>query len=297
MQVKVLFARFPFGASEHPDCTDWMVQTVLKASRDPRISEVLHTRVDDTPITMSRNLVCKQAQAAGADIICMLDSDMRPDLKLPGRKPFWDSSLEFMLNHPGPAVIAAPYCGPPPHENVYVFRWANKESDHPNVDISLEQFSREEAQGRGGIEEVAALPTGLVLIDVRALNAIRPPYFEYEYEDAPFNTRKATTEDVFFTRNLSLAGVPQYVNWDAWAGHHKRKCVGRPATLSVESVRENFRGALLSGRRESERLIEVRPHPRDQAGSWARGRAAIPPINGVAYRPLEVQPDNTDSGG
>lgn len=266
-KISVMFARFPFGGSEHPDCADWLVPTILKAKADPRIGEILHTRVDDTPITMSRNRVLKEALTRKVDIVCMLDSDMRPDLPLPNAKPFWDTSFDFMLDHNGPCVIAAPYCGPPPWENVYIFQWSRRQSENPNADISLEQYSREDAQQRGGIEQVAALPTGLCLIDMRSLQFIKHPWFDYEYEDE-YETKKATTEDVFFTRNLSLAGVPQYVNWDAWAGHHKRKCVGKPSLLTVDSVRNEFREALSKGMSNTERLITVR---------GADGRAASIP--------------------
>jgi hypothetical protein len=260
MKASVLFARFPFGGSEHPDTTDWLVRTVLEAKADRRVGDVFHTRVDDTPITMSRNRVLKQALDLGVDLVCMIDSDMRPDLLAgqPGARPFWASSLDFMLSHPGPCLVAAPYCGPPPHENVYVFEWSRAQSDHPDADLKLEQYTRERAQMLGGIQEAAALPTGLILIDTRALASVKPPWFEYEYEDPPFDTRKATTEDVYFTRNLSLAGVPNYCNWDAWAGHHKRKCVGKPSLLTVENVREEFREALRRGISAGERLVDVR---------------------------------------
>lgn len=261
MKFSIMVATFPFGASEHPDVRRFLISLNNKIKSEPRIGEIHTMDVDDTPITMSRNRVQKECVQRKIDLTLMLDSDMRPDMYLgnPGVKPFWDSSFEFMLAHQGPCVIAAPYGGPPPHENCYVFQWARKQSDHPNVDLSVEQFSREEAATRGGFQEVAALPTGLILIDNRCMSRIQPPWFEYEYSDPPFNTRKATTEDVFFTRNLSLAGVPQYVNWDAWAGHHKRKCVGKPSLLTTESVRDTFKEALLSGRRHDERLVDIRP--------------------------------------
>lgn len=257
MQHSLLIARFPFGGSEHPDTTDWLVQTVLKAKGDPRISAVHHTRVDDTPITMGRNRVLKQALDARIDLVLMIDSDMKPDLKVPGAKPFWDTSLDFLLKHQGPCCIAAPYCGPPPHENVYVFRLASYQSDHPNWDIRLDQYGREDVAHRAGFEEVAALPTGIFLMDMRALKFIQPPWFEYEWADPPFHTKKASTEDVFFTRNLSWAGVPQYVNWDAWAGHHKRKCVGKPSLLTRDAVQKELRAAIIRNHSSQDRLIDV----------------------------------------
>lgn len=259
MQISVLFARFPFGFSENPRCTDWLVKTVLEAKEDKRISDIQHIAIDDTPITMSRNRCLKRAQQSGADIVLMVDSDMAPDLDIPGAKPFFSTTLDFMLAHEGPCVVGAPYCGGPPVENVFIFRWAKRADDHPNVDLHIAQYSREEAAARAGFEEVAALPTGLIMIDMRCLQYIDPPWFEYEYEDAPFNTSKSTTEDVYFTRNLSLAGVPQYVNWDAWAGHVKRKTVGKPTRLTEDDVRAQFRRSILEGRKRGERLIDVCP--------------------------------------
>lgn len=256
-KVSVLVARFPFGASEHPDTSDWMISTIGKMKADERIGEVLATRVDDTPITMSRNRVLKQALDSKSDFCLMLDSDMAPDLAIPGAKPFWDTSFDFALNHEGPCVVAAPYCGPPPNENVYVFRWARVQGDHPNPDLRLEQYPREEAAGRIGFEEVGALPTGLILIDMRAIPLLPPPWFEYEWKDPPFNTEKGSTEDVFFTRNLSNVGVPQYVAWDSWAGHWKSKCVSKPQVMTCESVRAQLREAVLSGRRDAVRLTNV----------------------------------------
>lgn len=256
---RVLFARFPYGGTESYRCTDWLVKTVCEAKSDPRISEVLHMSVNDTPITMSRNRVLKACLDKDVDYVLMIDSDMVPDLYHGRRdaKPFWRTSFEHVIKHKGPCAIAAPYCGPPPHENVYIFRWAKIQSDHPNFDLRLEQFTREEAAIRAGIQEVAALPTGIFLLDLRALKALKPVWFDYEWTDPPFNTEKASTEDVFFTRNLSLAGVPQYCNWDAWAGHLKTKCVGKPDLLTADQVRDSFRDALVRNVNQNEKLIEM----------------------------------------
>jgi hypothetical protein len=253
-----MFARFPFGACDHPDTSDWLVSTVLKAKADPRISDLFHWRIDDTPITMGRNRCIQIAKDARADLLLMLDSDMSPDLPEPGGKPFWDTSFEFIYRHydRGPSVVAAPYCGPPPHENCYVFRWASIQSDHPDADMRLEQFTREEAAIRGGFEKVAALPTGLFLLDMRAIERLTPPYFYYEWTDQ-FEQAKASTEDVTFTRDLSLAGVPLYVNWDAWAGHWKRKRVGKPKLITAEQVGKQFREAVLRNHHYGDRLVMV----------------------------------------
>jgi hypothetical protein len=260
-KYNVMFFRFPGlqpGGAEHPDTTDWLVQTVIKCKSDERIGSVLNSRLADTPITMTRNRSIEIARQAKADFLCMIDADMAPDMYLgtdPKAYPFWDIAFNFLTKNQAqqPAVIAAPYCGPPPHENVYIFKWANLQSDNPNPDHALTQFTREEAALRYDIEEVAALPTGLILIDMRALDRIDKPYFYYEWEDGS-ESQKASTEDVTFTRDLSMSGVPIFCAWGAWAGHYKVKKVGRPQLITAAGVSEKYRKA-----RERERLAIMVP--------------------------------------
>lgn len=240
MKVSLCIARFPYKGAEHPDTTDWLLDTQRKIMRDPRIGEVYMIKLDDTPITMTRNAAVDFAQQKGVDYMLMIDSDMAPDLKEDGAKPFWDTSLNFVLAHRDkPCIVAAPYVGPPPHCNIYVFRWNNHMNDCPNPDHKLDQFTRSEAEMRVGIEEVAALPTGLMLIDMRAFKSINPPYFYYEWLDEREH-RKASTEDVTFTRDISLAGVPIYCNWDSWAGHWKAYRGDKPKSVNVWQLREKF---------------------------------------------------------
>ncbi len=256
-QFSVMFQRFPGlfsnGACEHPDVTDWMVCTVIKCKRDVRIKEILNWRKADTPAPMIRNQGIHLALERGVDFLCMVDSDMAPDYLLgedAAAKPFWDSSFDFMLHDSmEPCIVAAPYCGPPPYENCYIFRWASFQSDNPNPDHRLEMYTREEAAVQTGIQRVAALPTGLILIDMRCLAKIKPPYFYYEWKDETEQV-KASTEDVTFTRDLTFAGVPIYCNWDAWAGHWKMKRVGKPQTLTADDVSKKYRDAVLASQRD-----------------------------------------------
>jgi hypothetical protein len=279
MKIDVMFARFPYMNAECPDVTDWLLETVLKAKRDPRIGRVLSQRYDDTPITMTRNKAVADARREGVDFLLMIDSDMRPDCE-PDGKPFWDTSLDFALANP-PCIVAAPYCGPPPHENVYVFQFSGRMNETRNPSWALEQYTREEAAVRSGIERVAALPTGLMLIDMRALDRLRPSpdrgHFYYEWSDHTCS-QKASTEDVTFTRDVCLAGVDIYCNWDAWAGHWKRHLVRKPRPLTVDAVRAQFADALRANISTTEKLLFVagdRPFPRrpPQAVSCAADRA------------------------
>lgn len=274
----LMFARFPFMRMDAPEVTDWLIETVAKCKLDPRVSKISKIWINDTPITMGRNRAVEAAKQVKADFLVMIDNDMKPDAYLAANsnrldvdaatRPFWDSSWDFVLKHydRGPCMVGAPYCGPPPHENVYVFRWANFQTDHPNADLRIEQYTREEAVVRSGFEEVACLPTGLVIIDMRVFDnpLVKPPYFSYEYTDRN-ELAKASTEDCVFTRDLNIANIPLFVNWDAWAGHWKMKCVGRPKPIWREQIHQKFRDAVLADVSCSKKLTFVREEDYEDA--------------------------------
>lgn len=301
VKLNVMFAFFPYGgtggtAVEHPSIRRWFADTLLKAKADERVGQVMTKDFSDTPITATRNEAVLVARELKADVLVMCDSDQHPDVHLEadGVKPFWDSSFDFIYtNHAvGPMVVAAPYCGPPPGENIYVFRWANWETDTPNYDIRLEQFTREDACIRTGIEPVGALPTGLSMWDMRAFKLIEPcalskkeilekvysrewtvkeaelalseGFFYYEWTNM-YAAKKASTEDVTATRDLSLIGQqllnynPVHVNWDAWAGHYKPKCVTKPKPLSISQINAKYRDAVTRNNPVEEKMTFVRP--------------------------------------
>ena len=233
-------------SSEVPDIREWMVPLVTDASKDERIGTIRVWNLSDTPITMTRNRAVLMARQCDVDVLVMVDSDMKPDLLVgmdPAAKPFFQSSFDFLVQHypKGPCVIGAPYCGPPPHECVYVFRWQTMQSHNPNTDFQLEMVDRHTAVKLAGVQECAALPTGLIMYDMRAFALTEPqsdadkPWFYYEWKDR-YAADKASTEDVTMTRDLSLVGTqklgynPVFCNWDAWAGHWKPKCVGKRPT-------------------------------------------------------------------
>jgi hypothetical protein len=312
-KYSVMFARFPQGRCDDPDVTDWLVTTVVAAKFDPRIGKITRFRRDDTPITMGRNEAVSVAADHAVDFLVMVDSDMSPDYYLADNpnapspdanaKPFWDSSIDFVIQQREagtPCVVAAPYCGPPPHENVYVFLWDQDESGSPQdcTDIYLSQYPRMHAIEQRGIKEVAALPTGLIIIDMQVIEAVQPPIFYYEYSDRK-EIKKESTEDVTFTRDLSFAGIKQYCNWDAWAGHWKRKCVGRPEVVSVGMVANRFKAAVLKDYNinpyRGEELIFVgerngEPPKIPKAGIQAGIQAAKPNPAGQKAKPKPAKP-------
>jgi hypothetical protein len=261
MKFSVFFARFPYGAIEHPDTTEWLISTAVKCKLDPRVDKVHYGRFDDTPITMTRNLAVERAKEAGADYLVMIDNDMSPDIPVLGAKPFWESTMEFMLNHNGPCIVTAPYCGPPPRCNIYVFQWANWMNNSAQPDIKLDQFTREQAAQLSGIQRVGAAPTGICIIDMRTFKKLKPPYFYYEWADKELQHQKASTEDVTFTRDADMLGIPVYCNWDAWAGHWKRYRVDKPVPIYSEAVSEKYRQAVIDNISLHKKLVIVGDTP------------------------------------
>jgi hypothetical protein len=348
-RFKIGFARFPGDGTERKETVGWMMRTIRQMDKDHRISDVVPICITDTPVTMSRNRAVVEAQQADCDYLLMIDSDMVPDLPIPGAKPFWPTAWEFMLkrrtlddslsyeadydassafelinmgywmkcsgytwrnvlrpdsdvidgeyfamgDYPDcvrscpahtlddvaaisgdsriwkkwheprvsppalpPATIAAPYCGPPPEECVYVFHWAAPQSDDPNKPFRLEMYPREHAAIMGGIQEAAALPTGLILYDMRVFERLPAPWFDYEWT-CEKRIQRASTEDVYQTRNASLLGLPQYCAWDSWAGHYKGKVVGKPSIITVDQVHASLRDAVLRGIESTDRIITL----------------------------------------
>ena len=256
-KFSVYIGTSPFKNIECPDVRDWLIETILKMKRDPRVGEIYLDRRDDTPAYAVRNWFIERAKELKADIMIQVDSDMKPDYLRQDARPFWDTSFEFLINHNGPCIICAPYCGKAPVHNIFGFRWRSAMNpEKPVPHFSLEQFTREEAAILGGIQEVAAMPTGLIMIDMRCFEYLEPPHFQYEWKDKT-ESERVSTEDVFFTRNASLAGIPVYCNFDAWCGHWKEECVPPPIIMTVDMVRDQFKKALANGVKKGEKLVHV----------------------------------------
>lgn len=301
--LKVMFAFFPYGgngasSSEVPDIRRWMCRIIPDIKADPRIADpVIQHDVSDTPITMSRNQAIVEARKHDVDVLIMCDSDMNPMRHVNDRgwKEFFFSSFDFLYDHyeQGPVVVGAPYCGPPggKGENVYVFEWQSYGDEDAMPDFSLEQVPRMWAAHLRGIQEAAALPTGLIMYDMRAFKLIEPSplpkreilaklhrheigvekalgmlregWFSYEWQDQRAAV-KASTEDVVNTRDISLAGVaklgynPVFCNWDCPVGHWKPWCVsGRPTVYRADNVAACFKEALDNGFSDDEVIVEA----------------------------------------
>ena len=296
-KYKIAIARMPGDGWESAGLVTWLMRLMVRITRemdhkDGRIENALDVVIPcDTPITMVRNRAVKQAKDAGCDYILMLDSDNIPDYLVgsdPNAKPFFDTAWNFAMStrdweddmraglikdgvdedevgnqvydkYP-PITIAAPYCGPPPLENVFIFKWKSWQSNSADPSFKLEMIEREEAVQRSGIEQVPALPTGVILFDLRVFGYVgcdparqlEPPWFDYEFTD-DYMTHKGTTEDVYTTRNASLIGLPQYVAWDSWAVHLKDKFVGKPHPITQDMVSDSLIAAVKGGRLRTQR--------------------------------------------
>lgn len=316
LKLNVLICHFPYGgnggiSSEIPQIRKWEVQTVLKMKADPRVGEINSIDISDTPITMTRNRAVLAARSAGAHLLLMIDSDNDP-FKHAGEswhKPFWDVAFDEVHGHyqKGPLVIAAPYCGPPPQENVYVFQFETNMSNVGDEEgiVRLEQYTRAQASLMTGIGEVAALPTGMILFDTRIFDLYSPSqrtkrqvlrdlrqgsltveqaetelmegWFHYEWKDG-YSAEKASTEDVSATRDLGMACAaklgynPLRCAWDSWIGHHKPWNCGKPVYYKVENVAAAFKAVVAGNVSTDERIVQI------PSADWTgRFRPAPPP--------------------
>ncbi len=245
MKRSLLICTFNYGGHADQSVIDYLLDLQTESDQHPAFGKERTFRLNfnTTPLDMARNRAVVNAEANNVDYLMMIDSDMFPDLhidpsgkpikEVPNAKPFFTSSINWMMDNPEPTVVAAPYCGPPPVENCYVFRWGAKQSHCPPPNFRVEQYGREEAAGMTGITEVAALPTGVMLIDMRVFKNWSHPRFYYEFTDKRC-IDKASTEDVTFSRDMLALGFKCYCNWDAWAGHNKTKVVGKPLIVKPD---------------------------------------------------------------
>ena len=283
-----IFVGFPaYGgnggvSSESPDVREWWAETYFKMRNDPRVGRIITKTIADTPITMVRNRFVRMAEEAGCHLLLMVDSDQNPNKwkEVPGQKPFWETAFDEIYDHwqKGPLLIGAPYSGPPGGgESVYVFYWENFGNRGDETPVKLEMYPRSLAAKMTGIQDCAAIATGMILIDMRCFELVRPKgrkrddvlddlivgkitkseamlelhegIFHYEWMDG-YASEKASTEDVVTTRDISLAGAVKYgynpvkCAWDCWIGHWKPWCVGKPEEYGVQHLSATFRNTV-----------------------------------------------------
>lgn len=289
-KLNCLFAFFNYGGNGGipmcvPQLVPWWGTLFHSLYSDERVGRVEYLALTDTPITMTRNKAIRTAVENGFDILMMIDSDNIPDLYVGVdslAKPFFQSSFDFAydrLMQGIPTMIAAPYCGPPPHptkggeENVYVFKWMNNESDTDFGGCRIVMYDRDQAAIMRGIHPAAALATGVCMFTTKIFECLEPPYVAYEWKDK-WQDDKASTEDVFVTRNLALAGAKKwgtnvaFCNWDAWAGHYKPKLVGKPVILPIDTISDVFVESVKRGFASDDQIVHL---------GWDNKKTPFPP--------------------
>lgn len=300
-KLSCLFVFFSYGGhsgmpAEHPSCREFVTQIQSQTHNDPRIDRIEMKTYSDTPITMTRNKAIKDAREQGFDLVVFFDADQ--DFMLhaddPWYKPFFPVAFDAIYDHydKGPLVIAAPYTGGANNgQNIFYFQWRNQGVMGDDTTFSLEQYTREEAALMSGLHPVAALPTGLIMFDLRifdvlddgrlskeqaldlykdgkitkaeALRSLSDGYFYYEWTDETAS-EKASTEDVTITRDISLIGEiklgynPLRVACDSWIGHVKPYTTGRPKIFSTEQVGNTLKRAVLNNISFRDRIVRVK---------------------------------------
>lgn len=269
-------------SSMHPDVAVWLARLMVQLREDKRIECVILDTESDTPVTMCRNNAVLKARKANCDLLLSCDSDQSP-LKHqhdPWYKPFWDEAFRTIDEHydKGPLVVGAPYCGPPNGEELcYVFYFDNLGDHGEDSRFKLCMYPRTIAATMTGVQPCAALPTGMILCDMRIFDVLEPSqrdrktvltelaqkkltveqaereltegWFYYEWRNG-YAAEKISTEDVAFSRDVSIIGSiklgynPLRCAWDSWVGHHKPWNVGKPSPYSVEQVGTAVKRAL-----------------------------------------------------
>lgn len=259
--VRLLVTVLTYAKSVGADVFAYCCGVGPSLASDDRVENVVVSYTHGYPTDVVRNSIVAEARRAGFHYVLMLDDDMAPDLLVrEGAPPFAKTALDFALAHDGPCVVAAPYCSGPPEQQVLVMK--NREyfpDAGGGCGFKLDKYTRDEASVQTGVGRVSALATGCMLVDLRTFDVLPPPWFAYEYDDPPYNTRLASTEDVVFSRSCDWVGIPQFCAWDCWAGHVKTYTTGRPTLAPVTTIPDNIYRAWSAGWRPTRKTEPPTP--------------------------------------
>lgn len=221
-QYRVCLARSAGHFSELTPFVTWFAALSFRLGRDPRIKDVIYQQPNSPRILLNRNLIVKSALESKCDFLLMVDPDMQPDFLANelGAIDFWKSSFEFMLRNRG-CVIGAPACSGYPKRDPCVWRL------DPEMDKVVRVTREEAGRQRPCLEQVSAIGTGLMLIDMQIFDKLEQPWFDDVYLDKS-KTRLTMSQDVWFCRQVNKAEFPVFCNWSAWAAHWKYEPVCRP---------------------------------------------------------------------
>lgn len=238
-KFKVMLGRPVGQGSEKTDVGTFLMQFALFCRDHPRIEQMCEAESVSSRILLNRNIIMAEAIKQECDFLLMIDPDMSPDMYGRGedRKPFvrdfLESSFKFLLENPF-NIIAAPASGDPPKRLVNVFT--------TNLDGTARRMTHTETRDRWlnpSIEQVHAIGTGLILIHMPVIKVLEQPYFDDVYANVE-KTELSLSQDIYFTQNLTLAGVGVFCNWYSFAGHIKSDVLGVPEDLADEEEANNI---------------------------------------------------------
>ena len=208
--ANILVARLARGLYERSEISDWLVESFLQKRPQDQLSTI---SLDYFPTTTARHKAVVEARRRSVDLLCMIDHDMVP---VPG-SGYLNRAAEFLATRPC-AMVGYPYRSGWPEWATNVWR--------ETAGGNRVRVSNEESAGLTATERVGQMGLGLVIVGMACFDMLQLPYFDYQYGQ-DFSELTAS-EDIYFTRNLTLAGGEVYCDWSRWVGHAKVDVVGRP---------------------------------------------------------------------
>jgi len=187
-------------------------------------------------IYAARNQGVYDARERNASHLLFMDPDISMDryvlMRESWAKPWWETAWPCMQEHPG-CVVACPYVGQSHSKPVFVFQAI------PGETGKIQRIPYEEAAERTGWERVAAVGTGLMLMDMSIFGKLSEPYFDEVCTDRS-KRNVEITPDVYFCLQCSDADIPIWVNWDLWCGHWQNQVVEAPRLSYVRKGLESI---------------------------------------------------------
>ena len=257
-RYRVLVARLCASGFHRAEVTNWIIELVVASLTQPKLIElldndILHVPIQQCGTDVARNRIVKVARERKADLVFMVDDDMRPPVG------WFQAAVEFLTNHQGPAVLGCPYVCAPPREEVQVFDWGGDESGTAGHPWGIEHVGRNDACRRKGIERCDQIGTGCIAYRTDAFERIPAPWYAYTYNED--HTAHVETEDCYCHRHLAQAGVPLYCHWDFWAGHWKGKWCEKPQRIEQKDIDRAYLEAARAELRQEVRAEFQMPEP------------------------------------
>jgi hypothetical protein len=166
-------------------------------------TDVVIFPIEKFPTDVARNLAVAHAQHGGMNLI-MCDSDAVP------APNSWQVLVDKISSEV--CVAGCPYV-----------------SSGGHVCVGEKPPSVRDVEHLEGWHRVDNIGCHLVAYNVEVWSAIKPPYFEYEYNQ---HHTSHLSEDIICHRKLHNANIPIWCNWSLWASHMTVKKLDKPRTLS-----------------------------------------------------------------